>query len=70
MLKNSLKTVGSSWALGQTESTADHRLEKLVGTGSTAGGWLAKVDRINRPLVADKTISVVDGPFSNASCFA
>ncbi|SCZ90385.1 BZ3500_MvSof-1268-A1-R1_Chr9g10813 [Microbotryum saponariae] len=69
MPKRGQRRSNTSWASGQTESTADHRLEKLVGTGSTAGGWLVKVDRINRPPVADKTISVVDGPFPNASCF-
>ncbi|SCV70068.1 BQ2448_1462 [Microbotryum intermedium] len=52
------------------ESTADLRLEKLVGTGSTAGGWLANVIRTNRPSESpDTKFPLVDDPVLNKTYF-
>ncbi|SGZ29224.1 BQ5605_C055g12651 [Microbotryum silenes-dioicae] len=57
--------------LDRFEPTADLRLEKEVGTGSTSGGWLAKVVRINRPLSssAKSEVPLVDHPAPNARYF-
>ncbi|KDE03119.1 hypothetical protein MVLG_06380 [Microbotryum lychnidis-dioicae p1A1 Lamole] len=57
--------------LDRFEPTADFRLEKEVGTGSTAGGWLAKVVRVNRPLSssAKAEVPLVDHPAPNARYF-
>ncbi|SCV70085.1 BQ2448_1479 [Microbotryum intermedium] len=52
------------------ESTADLRLEKLVGTGSTAGGWLANVIGTNRRSESpDTKVPLVDGPVLNKTYF-
>ncbi|SCZ94013.1 BZ3500_MvSof-1268-A1-R1_Chr6-1g08365 [Microbotryum saponariae] len=57
--------------LDRFEPTADLRLEKEVGTGSTAGGWLANVVRVNRPLCssAKAEVPLVDHPAPNTRYF-
>ncbi|SCZ92068.1 BZ3500_MvSof-1268-A1-R1_Chr5-3g08315 [Microbotryum saponariae] len=59
------------------EAHVDLRLEKLVGTGHTAGGWLAKPMRINGPSPSssssssspDPAIILVDGPDPTSTYF-
>ncbi|SCZ93965.1 BZ3500_MvSof-1268-A1-R1_Chr6-3g09032 [Microbotryum saponariae] len=57
--------------LNRFEPTAHLRLEKEVGTGSTAGGWLANVVRVNRPLSssAKPEVPLVDHPAPNTTYF-
>ncbi|KDE03253.1 hypothetical protein MVLG_06247 [Microbotryum lychnidis-dioicae p1A1 Lamole] len=57
--------------LDRFEPTADLRLEKQVGTGSTAGGWLANVVRVNLPLSSSAKAEVpfVDHPAPNTRYF-
>ncbi|SGZ02988.1 BQ5605_C033g11240 [Microbotryum silenes-dioicae] len=57
--------------LDRFEPTADLRLEKEVGSGSTAGGWLAKVVQVNRPLCssAKAEAPLVDHPAPNTTYF-
>ncbi|SCZ95677.1 BZ3500_MvSof-1268-A1-R1_Chr8-1g09722 [Microbotryum saponariae] len=57
--------------LDRFEPAADLRLEKEVGTGSTAGGWLAHVVRVNRPLCssAKPEVPLVDHPAPNTTYF-
>ncbi|SGZ28213.1 BQ5605_C027g10284 [Microbotryum silenes-dioicae] len=57
--------------LDRFEPTADLRLEKEVGSGSTAGGWLAKVVQVNRPLCssAKAEAPLFDHPAPNTTYF-
>ncbi|SDA03631.1 BZ3501_MvSof-1269-A2-R1_Chr11g03196 [Microbotryum saponariae] len=53
------------------ETTADLRLEEQIASGSTAGGWLANVVRVNRPLSssAKAEVPLDDHPAPNTRYF-